>query len=151
MRRCKHGELLSRLRRGRSRGAGVLINSVLMPTLVGVPSKRGRPMAAAEQRVAQVKAMCQVARGCAQVMAVGDPSDPRYEYEKETYQKRKLRAIQITKLIEDRFHFETALHSIIDLCVAANEMDDAGKLFKMISVDAIRQSILKSHPKLERA
>ena len=108
-------------------------------------------MAAAEQRVAQVQAMCEVARGCAQVIAVGDRGDPRYEYEKETYQKRKLRAIQITKLIEDRFQFETALRSIIDLCVAANEMDDAGKLFKMISVDAIRQSILKSHPKLERA
>jgi hypothetical protein len=128
----------------------VLINPILTHTLVGVPSKRGRSMAAAEQRVAQVKAMCQIARGCAQVIAVGDLSDPRYEYEKETYQKRKLRAIQITKLIEDRFHFETALHSIIDLCVAANEMDDAGKLFKMISVDAIRQSILQSHPKLER-
>jgi hypothetical protein len=111
---------------------------------------RGLSMAAAEQRVAQVKAMCQIARGCAQVIAVGDLSDPRYEYEKETYQKRKLRAIQITKLIEDRFHFETALHSIIDLCVAANEMDDAGKLFKMISVDAIRQSILQAHPMLER-
>ena len=108
-------------------------------------------MAAAEQRVAQVKAMCQVARGCAQVVAVGNLSDPRYEYEKETYQKRKLRANQITKLIEDRFSFETALHSIIDLCVAANEIDDAGKLFKMISVDAIWQSILQSHPKLERA
>ena len=108
-------------------------------------------MAAAEQRVAQVKAMCQIARGCAQVIAVGDLSDPRYEYEKETYQKRKLRAIQITKLIEDRFHFETALHSIIDLCVTANEMDDAGKLFKMISVDAIRQSILQAHPMLERS
>jgi hypothetical protein len=142
---------LSRLRRAQSRGSGVLINPVLMPTLAGVPSKRGRPMAAAEQRVAQVQAMCHVARGCAQVIAVGDLSDPRYEYEKETYQKRKLRAIQITKLIEDRFHFETALHSIIDLCVAANEMDDAGKLFKMISVDAIRESILKAHPKLERA
>jgi hypothetical protein len=147
---CKHGEFLSRLRPGRSRDGGVLINPVLMPTLAGVPSKRGRSMAAAEQRVAQVKAMCQVARGCAQVVAVGNLSDPRYEYEKETYQKRKLRAIQITKLIEDRFSFETALHSIIDLCVAANEMDDAGKLFKMISVDAIRQSILQSHPTLER-
>ena len=107
-------------------------------------------MAAAEQRVAQVQAMCEVPRGCAQVIAVGDLGDPRYEYEKETYQKRKLRAIQITKLIEDRFHFETALHSIIDLCVTANEMDDAGKLFKMISDDAIRQSILQAHPKLER-
>ncbi len=89
--------------------------------------------------------------GCAEVIAANDSSDDRYEYEKETYQKRKLRAIQITKLIEDRFQFETALHSLIDLCIAANEMDDARKLFRMISIDAIRASILKSHPTLERS
>jgi hypothetical protein len=147
---CKHGELLSRPPRAVSRGRRRVDKSDLDAYARWRAQYRGLSMAAAEQRVAQVKAMCQIARGCAQVIAVGDLSDPRYEYEKETYQKRKLRAIQITKLIEDRFHFETALHSIIDLCVTANEMDDAGKLFKMISVDAIRQSILQAHPKLER-
>ena len=147
---CKHGELLSRAPRAVSRGRRRVDKSDLDAYARWRAHHRGLSMAAAEQRVAQVKAMCQIARGCAQVIAVGDLSDPRYEYEKETYQKRKLRAIQITKLIEDRFHFETALHSIIDLCVTANEMDDAGKLFKMISDDAIRQSILQAHPKLER-
>ena len=49
---------------------------------------------------------------------------------KKRLSEAKLRAIQITKLIEDRFHFETALHSIINLYVAANEMDDAGKLLQ---------------------
>ncbi len=107
-------------------------------------------MSAEEQKVMQVKAMCRVAMGCAEVVAAHESSDDAYEYEKETYQKRKLRAIQITKSIGDRFYFETALHSIIDLCIAANEMDDAGRLFKMISVDVIRDSILKAHPTLQR-
>jgi hypothetical protein len=113
--------------------------------------EQGLSMSAEEQKLMRVKAMCQIAVGCAEVVASNDSNAEMYEYEKETYQKRKLRAIQITKSIVDRFYFETALHSIIDLCIAAQEMDDAGKLFRMISVDAIRESILKSHPSLERS
>jgi hypothetical protein len=30
-------------------------------------------------------------------------------------------------------------------------MDDAGKLFQMISVDVIRDELLRSHPRLRRA
>jgi hypothetical protein len=108
-------------------------------------------MAAEEQKVLQVRAMCKVASGCARVVAEHRAGDHSFEYEQETYQKRKLRAIQITKSIEDRFYFETALQSIIDLCVTANEMDDAGKLFKLISVDVIRDTILKEHPGLARS
>jgi hypothetical protein len=107
-------------------------------------------MSAEEQKVLQVRAMCKIAMGCAAVVA-NNLSDNAFEYEKTTYQKRKLRAIQITKSIGDEFCFETALHSIIDLCVTANEMHDAARLFKMISVDAIREEILKSHPKLQRS
>jgi hypothetical protein len=109
-----------------------------------------------ERKVLQVRAMCQVAKGCAKVVAArgranGQSADDHaFEYEIETYQKRKLRAIQIAKSIEDRFYFETALQSIIDLCIAANEMDDAGKLFRMISVDVIRDQVLKLHPRLQR-
>ena len=114
-------------------------------------------MSAEERKVLQVRAMCQVAKGCAKVIATQKPGmaqgadDHVFEYEKETYQKRKLRAIQIAKSIQDQFYFETALQSIIDLCIAANEMDDAGKLFGMISVDVIRDQLLKAHPRLQRA
>lgn len=84
--------------------------------------------------------------GCAEVVAAD--GDHAFEYERETYQKRKLRAIQITQSIHDRFYFETALQSVIDLCVVANDMDDAGKLFRLISVDDIRSALLRSHPAL---
>ena len=110
-----------------------------------------------ERKVLQVQAMCQVAKGCAKVVAAQKQTTPKgvddhvFEYERETYQKRKLRAIQIAKSIEDQFYFETALQSIIDLCIAANEMDDADKLFRMISVDVIRDELLRSHPRLRRA
>jgi hypothetical protein len=110
----------------------------------------GPCMSGEERKVLQVRAMCQVARGCAEVVATHDPDDRLYEYEKETYRKRKLRAIQITNSIQDRFYFETALHSIIDLCIAANELDDARRLFRTITVDVIRDQLLKSHPPLGR-
>ena len=84
------------------------------------------------------------------MVATHDPDDRLYEYEKETYRKRKLRATQITNSIQDRLYFETALHSIIDLCIAANELDDARRLFRTITVDVIRDELLKSHPPLGR-
>ena len=105
-------------------------------------------MSAEEHKVIQVNTICQIAKGCARVVAVSDPANHKFEYERETYRKRKLRALQITNLIADRFYFETALHSIIDLCVAANELDDARRMLGTISVDTIRKSILKAHPEL---
>jgi hypothetical protein len=108
-------------------------------------------MSAEERKVLQVRAMCKVAMGCAEVVAANGAYDHAFEYERETYQKRKLRAIQITNSIQDRFYFETALQSVVDLCVVANDMDDAGKLFRMISVDDIRRALLKSHPALARS
>jgi|SRR5262249_50757528 len=105
-------------------------------------------MSAEEHKVIQVNTICQIARGCARVVAAGDSADSKFHYEQETYRKRKLRALQITNLIADRFYFETALHSIIELCVAANELDDARKMLGRISVDTIRKSILKAHPEL---
>ncbi len=105
-------------------------------------------MSAEEHKVIQVNTICQIAKGCARVVAVSDPGNHKFEYERETYRKRKLRALQITNLIADRFYFETALHSIIDLCVAANELDDARRMLGTISVDTIRKSILKAHPEL---
>ena len=88
--------------------------------------------------------------GCAQAVAQQDPADSAFAYERQTYQRRKLRAIQVTNLIADRLQFEMALQSIIDLCMAANELDDAGRLLGKISDVAVREEILKSHPMLQR-
>ena len=107
-------------------------------------------MSAEEQKVLQVRSICQIALGCAKVVAKSPADDDRFKYERDTYRKRKLRALQVANLIADRFYFETALHSIIDLCIAANEMDDARKIFATISIDPIRNAILKSHSILQR-
>jgi hypothetical protein len=105
-------------------------------------------MSAEERKVLQVQALCRLALGCARVVAAKDPKDDTFRYERETYRKRKLRAMQVTNSISDHFYFETALHSIIDLCMAANEVEDARRMLDKISIDAIRDAIGKSHPRL---
>ena len=105
-------------------------------------------MSAEEYKVLQVQALCRIASGCAKVVAEKDPKDEAYRYERETYRKRKLRAMQITNSINDHFYFETALRSIIDLCMTANEAEDARKLLDRMSIDDIRDAIRKSHPTL---
>jgi hypothetical protein len=101
-----------------------------------------------EYKVLQVQALCRISLGCAKVVATGDPADHSHRYERETYRKRKLRAMQITNSIDDHFYFETALQSIIDLCMAANEVEDARKLLERISIDDISNAVRKSHPTL---
>ena len=106
-------------------------------------------MSAEDHRVNQVRTICQTAMGCAKAVAQKDPAENAFAYERQTYQRRKLRAIQVTSLIADRLQFEMALRSIIDLCMAAAEIDDAGKLLGMIANVAVREEILRSHPILQ--
>jgi len=101
-----------------------------------------------ETKVAQVQLLCQFTMSSAEAVAAHELDWDIYEHQKERYQRNKLKALQITNSIVGRFHFEAALHHIIDLCVAANEMNDAIKIFNTITVDVIRESILKAHPNL---
>jgi pentatricopeptide repeat protein len=105
-------------------------------------------MAAEEYKVIQVQALCRIALGCAKVVAAKGSADDAYGYERETYRKRKLRAMQITNSINDHFYFETALHSIIDLCMAAGEVEDARRMLERMSIGEIRDAIRKAHPAL---
>jgi hypothetical protein len=80
-------------------------------------------MSAAEtveaEKVLRVKLLCQLTIGSAETVAANDIDDDMYEYEKERYHKNKLKALQMTNSIADRFYFEAALHEIIGLCLAA--------------------------------
>ena len=107
-------------------------------------------MSAEDHRVNQVKTICQTAMGCARTVAKNDPANRAFAYERQTYQRRKLRAIQVTNLITDRQQFESALQSIIELCMAAGETADAARLLGKITSPDICMAILRSHPKLAR-
>src|SRR5258708_16457437 len=87
------------------------------------------------EKVLRVKLLCQVTLGSAETVATHDTNDEMYEYEKERYQKNKLKAMQMANSIVDRFYFEPALQNIIDLCLAATELSDAITIFNTITVD----------------
>ncbi len=103
-----------------------------------------------ETKVAQVQLLCQSTMSSAEAVAAHELDWDIYEHQKERYQRNKLKALQITNSIVDRFYFEAALRHIIDLCLAANEENDAIRIFNTITVDAMRESILKAHPNLEQ-
>ncbi len=103
-----------------------------------------------ETKVAQVQLLCQSTMSSAEAVAAHELDWDMYEHQKERYQRNKLKALQITNSIVDRSYFEAALHHIIDLCLAANEVNDAIRIFNTITVDVIRESILKAHPNLEQ-
>jgi hypothetical protein len=107
-------------------------------------------MSTEDRRVGQVRTICQTAMGCARVVAKNDPGDDTFAYERQTYQRRKLRALQVTNLIRDRQQIEAALHCIIDLCMTAGEAKDAARLLSRISSPTICETIMRSHPVLAR-
>jgi hypothetical protein len=103
------------------------------------------------EKVLRVKLLCQVTMRSAETVATNDTNYEMYENEKERHQKNKLKAMQMANSIVDRFYFESALHNIVDLCLAAGELSDAIRIFNTITVDPIRNSILESHPGLDQS
>ncbi len=97
--------------------------------------------------VGQVKFLCDRAKKGAQKLAARF-DDPRFETEKQQYLQTKFVAMKTTNRIRDRFYFETAINAPITLCVAANDMQDAQRLFSAITIDDIREAVLRAHPQL---
>src|SRR5580704_844802 len=94
--------------------------------------------------VGQVKFLCDRAKSPAEKLAATTIHDWRIENDKEIYLHSKLMAIRITNRIEDRFYFETAINALVSLCIVANETDDARRLFGAISIDDIREAVLRA-------
>jgi len=62
--------------------------------------------------------------------------------------QHKLRAVQLTNAIGDRLYFETAINALITLCIDANEAHDAQQLFRAVTLQQVRDAILRTHPEL---
>lgn len=102
-----------------------------------------------EQKILQIKALCQLTISSAEMVKSQNKDDVMFEYEQERYAKSKLRALQTARTIVDEFYFSAALHPIIDLCVAAGDVRDAAQLLTKVSADVVREAILEDHPGLD--
>ncbi len=96
--------------------------------------------------VANVKLLCDLTKSTVQKLEL---DDPRFAIEKKRYFRTKLVVMQTANRIQDRYFFETAINALITLCIAANDMQDAQRLFAAITINDIRDAVLRAHPELK--
>ena len=70
------------------------------------------------------------------------------QYELNRYQKMLLEATNRARELRDEFYRDSALHFIIGLLMAAGDEAQAKKLYSVIEVDIVQESILKDYPRL---
>ena len=62
--------------------------------------------------------------------------------------QRKKQAKAFSQKIFDDYYKGVALAEIIDICVEANQIDEAKELFSEINEEFIREQLIKDHPAL---
>ena len=98
----------------------------------------------------KIRLLSQVTRASAEVVKEQNRNDPNFDYEHKLYLRRKLQVVDLARSIKDEFYLSAALHSIIELCLAAGETADAKQLLSGVKVDFIREEILEKHVELSR-
>jgi hypothetical protein len=102
-----------------------------------------------DQMLLQVRTLCKLAKGSAEAVVQGDEDEEMALYERDRYTRMRNQALKITRNISDEFYKNTALHSIIDLCMTANDVQAAQTLFKHMSAVFIKERIVKEHPRIK--
>ncbi len=102
------------------------------------------------QIMEKIRLLSQVTRASAEVVKEQNRNDPNFDYEHKLYLRRKLQVVDLARSIKDEFYLSAALHSIIELCLAAGETADAKQLLSGVKVDFIREEILEKHVELSR-
>jgi len=62
------------------------------------------------------------------------------------FESAKRMSLELTKSITDEVYRDSALHSIVDLCMKANDITTARILVRAIKTPTIREKILDQHP-----
>lgn len=92
---------------------------------------------AGAQLVFQVKAACEIAEN-----RLEDFLNTKDEYEREQYDRFKKRAVSKIKLIEDDFYHGMACHRLINLCIRAEEIDEAKQWLAQVRDEFVKDKIL---------
>jgi hypothetical protein len=103
------------------------------------------------EKVMKVKHLCWMGKMSAEAYAGFSEEERREEfgqYELNRYQKMLLEATNLARELRDEFYRDSALHFIIGLLMAFGDEAQAKKLYKVIEVDIIQDSILKEYPRL---
>lgn len=96
------------------------------------------------QLVLQVKAACQIAEN-----RLEDFLNTKDEYEREQYERFKKRAVSKIKLVEDDYYHGMACHMLINLCIRAEEIDEAKQWLAQVRDKLVKDIILDEIPKID--
>ena len=94
------------------------------------------------EAAARIRAICDAAAASAAGVARNDKRDS------ERYERAAKVAMEIAMKISDGLMRDDAVHRIVDLCMAANDLKTAQILFRAIHVGWIRETIQLDHPTL---
>ena len=98
----------------------------------------------------KIKNICQIAHMHIEYIVNPDEwGKEEVAYESERFEQYKNKAKDVLQNISDEYYRGFALHQIIDICVEANQMDEAKELFSEIEDEFIREQVIENHPTLE--
>ena len=100
------------------------------------------------EKVKRIESLCEVGKWSAENLRDKPVDKDVLEYERAVYEDCKQSALKLTRELKDTAYRDTALCSIIDLCMEGTEVDGAKTLLNMIEVSKIRGKIITSYPVL---
>jgi hypothetical protein len=90
----------------------------------------------------RIRAICEAAAASAAGSARNDKRDS------ERFERAAKVAMEIAMKISDDLMRDDAVHQIVDLCMAANDVKTAQILFRAIHAGWIRETVQRDHPAL---
>lgn len=102
-------------------------------------------LAADMQTLSKIRNMCAVTTASAASIAQASYDDLA-KSEKQRFESAKRMSLELAKDIMDVSCRDTALQSIIELCMKANDIETARILVRGIQIGAIRENLLEEHP-----
>jgi hypothetical protein len=102
-------------------------------------------LAADTQTLAKIRNMCAVTTASATSLAQSSYDDLA-KSEKQRFQSAKRMSLELAKDITDVSCRDTALQSIVELCMKANDIETARILVRGIQTGVVREKLLEEYP-----
>jgi hypothetical protein len=92
----------------------------------------------------RVRFMCQIYGDSAENLGKGFPNDEELmKYEKARYERARKETLEIAIGLSDAFYRDTALHSVLGMCMKASDLQFAAVIARALSTDLIRAKVIE--------
>ena len=102
----------------------------------------------------QIEKICRIAGMSAQIIVAGKrdagTTTELDEEEQRRYERLRLQAVRLADKLTDHSYRASAIQSLIELCMTAEDVELARAWLKHIRVDKVRDKIIAAYPQLSR-